>query len=160
MSHTETHAFQTEVNQLLKLMIHALYSNKEIFLRELVSNASDALDKLRFESVSNDALSEGESELAIQVGFDKEARTVSIIDNGIGMTRDEVIANIGTIANSGTKTRVSKPDMVLSPSISPTQSNSSKASRVSKSTVPTSLIPALRASHAICVGEYPSPLKE
>ncbi|QBZ83641.1 Chaperone protein HtpG [Hydrogenovibrio crunogenus] len=103
MSHTETHAFQTEVNQLLKLMIHALYSNKEIFLRELVSNASDALDKLRFESVSNDALSEGESELAIQVGFDKEARTVSIIDNGIGMTRDEVIANIGTIANSGTK---------------------------------------------------------
>lgn len=103
MSHTETHAFQTEVNQLLKLMIHALYSNKEIFLRELVSNASDALDKLRFESVSNDALSEGESELAIQVGFDKDARTVSIIDNGIGMTRDEVIANIGTIANSGTK---------------------------------------------------------
>lgn len=103
MSHTETHAFQTEVNQLLKLMIHALYSNKEIFLRELVSNASDALDKLRFESVSNDALSEGESELAIEVGFDKEARTVSIIDNGIGMTRDEVIANIGTIANSGTK---------------------------------------------------------
>lgn len=103
MSHTETHAFQTEVNQLLKLMIHALYSNKEIFLRELISNASDALDKLRFESVSNDALTEGEAALSIEVQFDKEARTVSITDNGIGMTRDEVIANIGTIANSGTK---------------------------------------------------------
>lgn len=103
MSKTETHAFQTEVNQLLKLMIHALYSNKEIFLRELVSNASDALDKLRFEAVSNDALTEGEDELYIQVEFDKESRTVTISDNGIGMTRDEVIANIGTIANSGTK---------------------------------------------------------
>ena len=103
MSSVETHAFQTEVNQLLKLMIHALYSNKEIFLRELISNGSDALDKLRFEAVSNDALSEGEEELAITVGFDKEARTVTISDNGIGMTRDEVIANIGTIANSGTK---------------------------------------------------------
>jgi molecular chaperone HtpG len=103
MSTTETHAFQTEVNQLLKLMIHALYSNKEIFLRELVSNASDALDKLRFEAVSNDALTEGEDELYIQVEFDKENRTVTISDNGIGMTRDEVIANIGTIANSGTK---------------------------------------------------------
>ncbi|PLA74097.1 molecular chaperone HtpG [Hydrogenovibrio sp. SC-1] len=103
MSHTETHAFQTEVNQLLKLMIHALYSNKEIFLRELVSNASDALDKLRFESVSNDALSEGETELAVVVGFDKDAKTITIADNGIGMTRDEVVENIGTIANSGTK---------------------------------------------------------
>lgn len=103
MSKTETHAFQTEVSQLLKLMIHALYSNKEIFLRELISNGSDALDKLRFESVSNDALTEGESELFIAVNFDKEARTVTISDNGIGMTRDEVVANIGTIANSGTK---------------------------------------------------------
>lgn len=103
MSQTETHAFQTEVNQLLKLMIHALYSNKEIFLRELISNASDALDKLRFESVSNDALSEGETELAVVVSFDKEAKTIIIADNGIGMTRDEVIENIGTIANSGTK---------------------------------------------------------
>jgi len=84
-------------------MIHALYSNKEIFVRELVSNASDALDKLRFEAVSNDTLSEGEDELAITLEFDKEARTVTISDNGIGMTRDEVIANIGTIANSGTK---------------------------------------------------------
>ncbi|MDX1347284.1 MAG: molecular chaperone HtpG [Thiomicrorhabdus chilensis] len=103
MSAQETHAFQTEVNQLLKLMIHALYSNKEIFLRELISNASDALDKLRFEAVSNDALNEGEEELAISVMFDKDKRTVTISDNGIGMTRDEVIANIGTIANSGTK---------------------------------------------------------
>ncbi|QCU89713.1 molecular chaperone HtpG [Thiomicrorhabdus sediminis] len=103
MSARETHAFQTEVNQLLKLMIHALYSNKEIFLRELVSNASDALDKLRFQSVSNDSLSEGEDELAISLSFDKDKRTVTISDNGIGMTRDEVIANIGTIANSGTK---------------------------------------------------------
>mgnify|MGYP005843672127 CR=1 FL=1 len=103
MSQTETHAFQTEVNQLLKLMINALYSNKEIFLRELISNASDALDKLRFESVSNDALSEGETELAVEVGFDKDAKTITIADNGIGMTRDEVVENIGTIANSGTK---------------------------------------------------------
>lgn len=103
MSTVETHEFQTEVNQLLKLMIHALYSNKEIFLRELISNGSDALDKLRFEAVSNDALNEGEEELSITVGFDKAARTVTISDNGIGMTRDEVIANIGTIANSGTK---------------------------------------------------------
>jgi molecular chaperone HtpG len=99
----ETHVFQTEVKQLLKLMIHALYSNKEIFLRELISNASDALDKLRFETVSNDTLSEGESHLCIQVEFNKDARTVTIRDNGIGMTRDEVIENIGTIANSGTK---------------------------------------------------------
>ncbi len=103
MSTTETHAFQTEVNQLLKLMIHALYSNKEIFLRELISNGSDALDKLRFEAVSNDALTEGEEALFIQIETDKENKTVTISDNGIGMTRDEVIANIGTIANSGTK---------------------------------------------------------
>lgn len=102
-THRETHVFQTEVKQLLKLMIHALYSNKEIFLRELISNASDALDKLRFESVSNDALTEGESELRIQLSFDKDAKTITLSDNGIGMTRDEVIENIGTIANSGTK---------------------------------------------------------
>lgn len=103
MSATETHEFQTEVNQLLKLMIHALYSNKEIFLRELISNASDALDKLRFAAVSDDKLNEGDDPLAITIGFDKEARTVTIADNGIGMTRDEVVSNIGTIANSGTK---------------------------------------------------------
>ncbi|GAB6034462.1 molecular chaperone HtpG [Galenea microaerophila] len=103
MSQKETHAFQTEVNQLLKLMIHALYSNKEIFLRELVSNASDALDKLRFEAISNDALYEGDKDLKIVIDIDKENRKLSITDNGIGMTRDEVINNIGTIANSGTK---------------------------------------------------------
>lgn len=99
----ETHVFQTEVKQLLQLMIHALYSNKEIFLRELVSNASDALDKLRFEMVSDDQLSEGESALKIQLEFDETAKTITLRDNGIGMTRDEVIENIGTIANSGTK---------------------------------------------------------
>jgi len=103
MSQKETHAFQTEVNQLLKLMIHSLYSNKEIFLRELISNASDALDKLRFEAISNEALYEGDKELKIVLDIDKEKRTLSITDNGIGMTRDEVIENIGTIANSGTK---------------------------------------------------------
>ena len=99
----ETRAFQTEVRQLLDLMIHSLYSNKEIFLRELISNASDAMDKLRFEGLANDALYEGSPDLEIQVGFDKEAKTVTIIDNGIGMNRDEVVDNIGTIARSGTK---------------------------------------------------------
>ncbi len=103
MSQKETHAFQTEVNQLLKLMIHALYSNKEIFLRELVSNASDALDKLRFEAISNEALYEGDKDLRIVVDINKDNRTIMVSDNGIGMTRDEVINNIGTIANSGTK---------------------------------------------------------
>jgi len=96
-------AFQAEVKQLLQLMIHSLYSNKEIVLRELISNASDAADKLRFEAVSNGALYEGDSELKIRIGFDKAARTVTISDNGIGMSRDEVVANIGTIAKSGTK---------------------------------------------------------
>lgn len=104
----ETHpkqsmAFQAEVKQLLQLMIHSLYSNKEIVLRELISNASDAADKLRFEAISNGALYEGDSELKIYVAFDKDARTLTISDNGIGMNRDEVIANIGTIAKSGTK---------------------------------------------------------
>lgn len=99
----ETLGFQTEVKQLLHLMIHSLYSNKEIFLRELISNASDACDKLRFEAVQNDALYEGDSDLKIHIDFDKEAGTVTITDNGIGMTRDEVINNIGTIARSGTK---------------------------------------------------------
>ncbi|HSP00648.1 MAG TPA: molecular chaperone HtpG [Thioalkalivibrio sp.] len=101
--HKETLSFQTEVSQLLHLMIHALYSNKEIFLRELVSNAADACDKLRFEALSDDALMEGEGELEIRVDFDPEARTVTVRDNGIGMNRDEVIENIGTIAKSGTK---------------------------------------------------------
>lgn len=99
----ETLGFQTEVKQLLKLMIHSLYSNKEIFLRELVSNASDACDKLRFEALANDSLFEGDSNLSIEVAFDKEARTITLRDNGIGMSRDEVIQNIGTIARSGTK---------------------------------------------------------
>ncbi len=100
---TEKLEFQAEVKQLMQLMIHSLYSNKEIVLRELISNASDAADKLRFEALTNSALYENESELKIQIGFDKAARTVTIIDNGIGMSRDEVIANIGTIAKSGTK---------------------------------------------------------
>ena len=95
--------FQTEVNQLLHLMIHSLYSNKEIFLRELISNGADACDKLRFEAVSDDSLYEGDSELRIEVEYDKDANTVTVRDNGIGMSRDEVIENIGTIAKSGTK---------------------------------------------------------
>ena len=99
----ETLGFQTEVKHLLHLMIHSLYSNKEIFLRELISNASDAADKLRFEALSNDALYEGDSELKIRIEFDKVKKTVSIIDNGIGMTRAEVQEHIGTIAKSGTK---------------------------------------------------------
>ena len=99
----ETLGFQTEVTQLLDLMIHSLYSNKEIFMRELISNASDASDKLRFDALSNDALYEGDAELKIKVDFDKDAKTITITDNGIGMSRDEVIENIGTIANSGTK---------------------------------------------------------
>ncbi len=99
----ETLGFQTEVKHLLQLMIHSLYSNKEIFLRELISNASDAADKLRFEALSNDSLYEGDSELKIKVAFDKEAGTVTVSDNGIGMTREEVQEHIGTIAKSGTK---------------------------------------------------------
>jgi len=102
-AHKETLGFQTEVKQLLHLMVHALYSNKEIFLRELISNASDACDKLRFEALGDDALYEGDSELKIQVEFDKDAKTITIRDNGIGMSREEVIENIGTIAKSGTK---------------------------------------------------------
>ncbi len=98
----ETLNFEAEVNQLLHLMIHSLYSNKEIFLRELISNASDACDKLRFEALSNDKLMEQDSELAIQIEFDEKARTITIRDNGIGMSRDEVVEHIGTIAKSGT----------------------------------------------------------
>jgi molecular chaperone HtpG len=99
----ESMAFQAEVKQLLQLMIHSLYSNKEIVLRELISNASDAADKLRFEALANGALYENDSELKIRISFDKEARTLTIADNGIGMSRDEVISHIGTIAKSGTK---------------------------------------------------------
>ncbi|CUA81527.1 MULTISPECIES: molecular chaperone HtpG [Gulbenkiania] len=99
----ETLGFQTEVKQLLHLMIHSLYSNKEIFLRELISNASDAADKLRFEGLAHPELFEDDPELRIRITFDKDARTITLCDNGIGMSRDEVIANIGTIAKSGTK---------------------------------------------------------
>ena len=99
----ETLEFQTEVRQLLGLMIHSLYSNKEIFLRELISNASDACDKLRFEALSNDALYDGDSDLKIRVSVDKDKRTVTVSDNGVGMSREEVMENIGTIAKSGTR---------------------------------------------------------
>ncbi len=102
VANKENLTFQTEVNQLLHLMIHSLYSNKEIFLRELISNASDACDKLRFQALSDDSLMEGDAELKVEVTYDKDARTVTIRDNGIGMSRDEVIDNIGTIAKSGT----------------------------------------------------------
>ncbi|OLF55317.1 molecular chaperone HtpG [Pseudomonas chlororaphis] len=98
----ETLGFQTEVKQLLHLMIHSLYSNKEIFLRELISNASDAVDKLRFEALSKPELLEGGAELKIRVSFDKDAKTVTLEDNGIGMSREDVITHLGTIAKSGT----------------------------------------------------------
>ena len=99
----ETLGFQAEVKQLLDLMIHSLYSNKEIFLRELISNASDACDKLRFEALTNKDLFENDAELKIRASFDQVARTITIADNGIGMSREEVISNIGTIARSGTR---------------------------------------------------------
>jgi molecular chaperone HtpG len=102
-ANTETRGFETEVNQLLDLMIHSLYSNKEIFLRELISNASDACDRLRFSAVSDASLYEEDIELKIKVSYDKDNRTITISDNGIGMTRDEVIDHIGTIAKSGTR---------------------------------------------------------
>ena len=102
-AHKETLEFQAEVRQLLNLMIHSLYSNKEIFLRELISNASDACDKLRFEALTDDALYEGDTDLGIRIKLDKEARTLTISDNGIGMNREEVMENIGTIAKSGTR---------------------------------------------------------
>ncbi|MDR2637803.1 MAG: molecular chaperone HtpG, partial [Zoogloeaceae bacterium] len=99
----ETLGFQAEVKQLLQLMIHSLYSNKEIFLRELISNASDACDKLRFEALDNAALYAGDGELKIRVTFDKEARTLTVSDNGVGLSREEAIAHLGTIAKSGTR---------------------------------------------------------
>jgi len=102
-SKTETRQFETEVQQILSLMINALYSNREIFLRELISNASDACDKLRFEALRDEKLNEGDPELRIRVSVDESARTVTVSDNGIGMSRDEVIENIGTIARSGTR---------------------------------------------------------
>ena len=107
-SEKQTLGFQAEVKQLLQLMIHSLYSNKEIFLRELVSNASDAADKLRFEAINDGSLFENDPELKIGIGFDKNARTITISDNGIGMSRDEAVAHLGTIAKSGTKEFFSK----------------------------------------------------
>ena len=98
----ETLGFQTEAKQLLHLMIHSLYSNKEIFLRELISNASDATDKLRVEALENSALYEDDGDLRIRIAVDEDAKTITISDNGIGMSRDEVISNLGTIARSGT----------------------------------------------------------
>ncbi len=99
----ETLEFQTEVRQLLGLMIHSLYSNKEIFLRELISNASDACDKLRFEALQNDALYDGDSDLRVRISVDRDKRTITVSDNGIGMSREEVVEHIGTIAKSGTR---------------------------------------------------------
>ena len=99
----EKRGFQAEVQQLLQLMIHSLYSNREIFLRELISNASDACDKLRFEALNKAELFEKDSELKIRVAYDKVSRTLTLSDNGIGMNRDEVINNLGTIAKSGTR---------------------------------------------------------
>src|SRR5215472_54074 len=98
----QTFGFQAEVVQILDLMIHSLYSNKEIFLRELISNGSDAIDRLRLELLSQSELPEAEGPLRIRVGYDKDARTITVADNGIGMSRQEVIEHIGTIAKSGT----------------------------------------------------------
>src|SRR5579872_5641971 len=96
-AHQEKLSFQAEVKQLLDIVVHSLYSNKEIFLRELISNASDAIDKLRFEAISDPALYENQSNLEIRVSYDKEAHTITIQDNGIGMSRDEIVGNLGTI---------------------------------------------------------------
>ena len=98
----ETLGFQTEAKQLLHLMIHSLYSNRDIFLRELISNASDACDKLRFEALEKEGLYEGQSDLKIQIEVDEDEGTITVTDNGIGMTRDEIVSNLGTIARSGT----------------------------------------------------------
>ncbi|MBU1558586.1 MAG: ATP-binding protein, partial [Gammaproteobacteria bacterium] len=99
----ETLGFQAEVNQLLHLMINALYSNKEIFLRELISNASDACDRLRYEALSDEALLEDNPDIKIHISFDEKEKTITIEDNGIGMSRDEIVAHLGTIAKSGTR---------------------------------------------------------
>src|SRR6201984_43324 len=105
---SETLQFQAETKQLLDLMIHSLYSNKEIFLRELISNASDALDRLRFEAVTQPELMAGDEKLEIRIAADREHRTLTVRDNGIGMNRDEVVANIGTIAKSGSRELVER----------------------------------------------------
>lgn len=102
-AHQEKLSFQAEVKQLLDIVVHSLYSNKEIFLRELISNASDAIDKLRFEALSDPALYESDTQFAVRISFDKAARTITVSDNGIGMSRDEIVENLGTIAKSGTR---------------------------------------------------------
>ena len=102
MAKAKTKSFQTETKQLLQLMIHSLYSNKEIFLRELVSNSSDALDKLRFNAIEDSKLLDGDTELNINISLNANSNTVTISDNGIGMSEEEIIENIGTIAKSGT----------------------------------------------------------
>jgi molecular chaperone HtpG len=104
----QTLSFQAEVAQLLHLVTHSLYSNKEIFLRELISNASDACDKLRFEAINDSGLYESDPELQVKLAFDKDAKTLTITDNGIGMSAQEAIDHLGTIAKSGTKDFVSK----------------------------------------------------
>ena len=104
----QTMNFQAEVAQLLHLVTHSLYSNKEIFLRELISNASDACDKLRYEAINNSGLYESDAELKVRVTLDKDAKTLTITDNGIGLSQQEAIDNLGTIAKSGTKDFVSK----------------------------------------------------
>ena len=109
----ETMSFQTEVKQLLHLMIHSLYSNRDIFLRELISNASDACDKLRLEALSNEKLFEESAELSITVGFDAKARTVTIADNGIGMSRDEVIANLAPLLDRVPKSSLESSQVTL-----------------------------------------------
>ena len=108
MSSSENFTFQTEAAQILELMAHSAYSNREIFLRELISNASDALDKLRFEAIENQALLSDDAELSIALDVDTDGRTLTISDNGIGMSREELIENIGTIAKSGTKEFINK----------------------------------------------------
>ena len=99
----ETRSFEAETKQLLNLVAHSLYSNKEVFMRELISNASDAADKLRYEALTDAALFEGDADLKIKITFNKEQGTITLTDNGIGMTRDDVIENLGTIARSGTR---------------------------------------------------------
>ena len=99
----ESHHFQAEVSQVLHLVINSLYSNREVFLRELVSNASDALDKLRFQSLQAPSLLGDDPSLRVRISFDREAGTLTLADNGIGMTHDEVVENLGTIAHSGSK---------------------------------------------------------
>jgi hypothetical protein len=120
----QTLSFQAEVAQLLHLVTHSLYSNKEIFLRELISNASDACDKLRFEAINDGGLYENDSELKVKVTFDKDAKTLTITDNGIGMSAQEAIDNLGTIAKSGTKDFVSKLSAVTR---RPTRSSSASS---------------------------------